>query len=87
MNIPSRGDRNWLDTKSLDGDDLKRIRDDEKQSIRDGGEKIWDEMMNRGLVDPYEKDQGPKPDFDEDLIGSKIEQLWEFTEEEGVVMP
>jgi hypothetical protein len=53
----------------------------------DGGEKIWGEMMNRGVVDPYEKGQGPRPDFDEDLIGAKIEQLGEFTEEDGVVMP
>mmetsp|Transcript_31361 Transcript_31361/g.65632 ORF Transcript_31361/g.65632 Transcript_31361/m.65632 type:complete len:80 (+) Transcript_31361:1366-1605(+) len=73
VNIPSCGDRNQLGTKSLDVDDLKRKRDDKKPSIRDGGKKMCDKMMEGGEVDPYEKGQGPRPDVDEDLIGVKIE--------------
>ena len=86
MNISSKGNRNQLDTKPLHVDDLKRKRDDEKQSIKDGGEKIRDKIRAGGVLDPYEKGQEPRPDVDEDLIGAKIEQLLEFTEEDVTVV-
>ena len=87
VNLPSRGNKNQLGTKTLDVDDLKKRREGEKQSIRIGGEAMRDEMMEQGVVDPYEKSQGPRPDVDENFIGAKIEQLWEYTEKDGTVVP
>ena len=49
--------------------------------------KMRDEMMAGGIVDIYEKGQCPRPEVDDNLIGTKIEQLWEFTEGDGTVVP
>ena len=46
-----------------------------------------DVMETDGVVASYEKRQGAMPDVDETLIGAKIEQLWEFKEEDGTVVP
>ena len=44
-------------------------------------------MEDNGEVDKYEKMQGKMPKRDEQLIGTRIEQLWVFTEEDGTKVP
>jgi len=87
VNLKSRGDRNQLGTKSLDVVDLENRKEKEIEAIQTGGKKLRDDMETDGVVDSYEKRQGAMPDVDETLIGAKIEQLWEFKEEDGAVVP
>jgi hypothetical protein len=86
VNIPTRGDRNKLGTKSLDVQDLQERREKERQAIQDGGEGMRDNMEAEGTVDRYEQFQGPMPTVDETFVGAKIEQLWDFTEKGGTVV-
>ena len=83
VNLPSRAIRCQLGTRSADVDDLEKFREDEKEEIIDGGIKLREKLEDDGIVDRYEKRQGARPDVDENLIGAKIEQLWEFKEKDG----
>ena len=67
--------------------DLENRKEKEIEAIQTGGKKLRDDMETDGVVDSYEKRQGAMPDVDETLIGAKIEQLWEFKEEDGTVVP
>ena len=44
---------------------------------------MQDHIERQGKTDRYEKLQPPRPDIDESLVGTEIEQLWMMTEEDG----
>lgn len=87
VTLPSRAIRCQLGTRSADVDDLEKYRDDERVEIIDGGKKLRDTLEQEGVSDRYEKMQGTKPPVDASLIGARIEQLWNYTEEDGTVVP
>ena len=76
-----------MGTRSKDVEGLEKFQEDEKHEIVEGGQKLRDELEEGGVTDRYEKRQGPRPNVDDTLIGARVEQLWNFTEKDGTVVP
>jgi hypothetical protein len=87
MNLPSRKETKQLGTRTLDVDDLDKCNDDEKDEVIAGAMKLRETLEEDGKVDRYEKFQPPRPNVDESFVGSRIEQLWIFTEKDGTKVP
>jgi len=65
VNLPSRSVRCQFGTRSKDVEGLEKFREDEKNEIVEGGQKLRDELEEGGVTDRYEKRQGPRPNVDE----------------------
>jgi len=75
-----------LGTRTLDVDDLDKRKEDEIEEFEQGGRELREEMEDDGLVDRYEKLQDEtRLKVDESMIDDRIEQLWEYIEEDGTV--
>jgi len=83
VNLPSRGERQQLGTRSLDVDRLDKLCDADKKKIEKEGEQLREMMEEEGKIDRHKKLQGGMPDIDETLINFRIEQLWEFIENDS----
>ena len=87
VNLPSRKNMQQLGTRTLDVDDLDLRKDEEMEQFERGGRELREEMEDDGLTDRYEKLQDrTRPKVDETMIDVRIEQLWEYTEEDGSVV-
>ena len=76
-----------LGTRTLDIDDLDKMKDEEMEKIEEEGRELREEMEEDGLIDRYEKLQDKmRPTVDETMIDVRIEQLWEYVEEDGTVV-
>ena len=76
-----------LGTRTLDIDDLDKMKDEEMENFEEGGRELREEMEEDGLIDRYEKLQDKtRPTVDETMIDVRIEQLWEYVEEDGTVV-
>ena len=76
-----------LGTRTLDIDDLDKMKDEEMENFEEGGRELREEMEEDGLIDRYEKLQDKtRPTVDETMIDVRIEQLWEYVEEDGIVV-
>ena len=85
-NIFSKIDTDEDGNEGPDVDLLDKRRQNEKQTIIKGGEKLRDEFEDNGQVDRYEKMQPPRLEVDETLIGARIEQLWEYSETDSTTV-
>ena len=87
MNLPSRRKTKQLGKKTADLDVLDDRYEDEKRIAMDDATKLRDQMEASGVTDRYEKLQQKKaPAIKEAFLGTFIEQLWSFTEEDGKVV-
>jgi hypothetical protein len=87
VDLPSRGDRVQLGTQTKDVELLDKLYAKEEANFRFEGAALRDDLEDNGEVDKYEKMQGKMPKRDEQLIDTRIEQLWVFTEEDGTKVP
>jgi hypothetical protein len=87
VDLPSRKNMQQLGTRTLDIDDLDKMKDEEMENFEEGGRELREEMEEDGLIDRYEKLQDKtRPTVDETMIDVRIEQLWEYVEEDGTVV-
>ena len=87
VELPSRKKMHQLGTRSKDVVMLDNNRDVEKESFVEGAIELRDELVDEGFIDPHEKMQRDRPEVDENLINQRMEQLWNFNEEDGTVVP
>ena len=87
VDLPSRKNMQQLGTRTLDIDDLDEMKDEEIEKFEEGRRELREEMEEDGLIDRYEKLQDKtRPTVDETMIDVRIEQLWEYVEEDGTVV-
>jgi len=87
VNMPPRKNMQQLGTRTLDVDDLDLRKYEEMEQFEQGGRELREEMEDDGLTDRYEKLQDKtRPKVDETMIDVRIEQLWEYTEDDGSVV-
>ena len=85
MDLPSRRDTKQLGTKTVDVEDMDRRYEAEKGETIAKAIKMRDDQEDKGESDRYEKLQPrTRPEVNESLIGVEMEQLWEYTEPDGV---
>lgn len=87
VNLPSRKKMHQLGTCSKDVELLDNNKDAEKESFVEEANELRDDLVEEGYIDPHEKTQRDRPEVDENLINQRMEQLWNYTEEDGTVVP
>ena len=84
MELPSRKKTRQLGTVTANVKGLDSQYDAEKEKLIVEAGKLRDTLEASGEVDRFEKMHPKKrPEVNASFEGSKIEQLWEFTEENG----
>lgn len=83
VQLPSRGNRRQLGTKSKDLEKLDAKRKEKEVTFVELAHISREDQEMNGETDRYEKLQPMKPPVDEKLIDKRIEQLWEFFEPDG----
>ncbi len=73
INLPSWAEKYKLGMTIADFNILDKRRENEKQSIIDGGYALREEMEENGEADRYEKMQLLRPNIDESFEGSHID--------------
>ena len=86
VELPSRGIRHQLGTKSKDMDVLDQKYKELENEFVEGAHELRDELEKDGVVDRHERLQPVRPKVNEDLIDARIEQLWGFEEPDGTVV-
>ena len=69
-----------MGTRSKDLDVLENEREENKDYFKITSAELREKMEMDGQTDRYEKIQPDRPEVKKELIGSWIEQLWEFNE-------
>ena len=72
-----------LGTKTKDLEYLEEKDEKEKELLAGRATKLREKLEEDGVVDRYEKKQPERPPVDENLVGARMEQLWEFIEKDG----
>ena len=80
VNLPPRGERTQLGTRSKDLDVLDHEREAKKDDLKITSADLREAMEMDGQTDRYEKIQPDRPELNEELIRVIIEQMWEFNE-------
>ena len=88
IELPSRGNRSMLGTKAKDINALDDRHETEKEQFVVDAEKLREELEMEGKTDRHERMQPTTmPAIDEHFVGAKIEQYWEYEEEDGSLVP
>ena len=87
VNLPSRGERQHMGTKSLDLEKMDSKKAKKEKQFRERAEKKREEWEADGKTDNYENLQPSKPKVDNDLINTRIEQRFDYDEPDGSVVP
>ena len=80
VDLPSRGERTKLGTRSNDLDLLENEREAKKYDSKKTSAKLIESIEMDGQTDRYEKIQTDRPEVDEEITGVRIEQWCEFNE-------
>ena len=83
VNVPSRGERTQLGTRSKYLDALDNEREANKDDLKITSAEFRETMEMDGQTDRYKKIQTDRPEVYEELIGARIEKMWEFNELDG----
>ena len=76
-----------LGTRTLDIDDLDKMKDEEMEKFEEEGRELREQMEDEGLIERNEKLQDKiRPKIDKTMIDARIEQLWEYIKEDGSVV-
>ena len=86
MKLPSRGDKNRLETKSKFVEELDRRKAAKKKDFIRAAKQMRDNLDDDKVTDRYEKLQGSQRTVDETLLGDRIEILFELTEPDGIIV-
>ena len=88
VKLPSRGDRPRLGTVTKDIIQIDKKRAEKEKEFRAAGKRKREEMEREEAegAAAASKVQPPRPTINEDFIGARIEQFWEYKENNGEVV-
>ena len=88
VKLPSRGDRPQLGTVTEDMIQIDKKRAEKEKEFRAAGKRKREEMEREEAegAAAASRVQPPRPTINEDFIGARIEQFWEYKENNGEVV-
>ena len=75
-----------METRTANIDFLDKQCAGKENAFRIGGKRLREELEAKGGIDRYEKMQPPKPNIDDTLINSQVEQYWPYNKENGDIV-